>query len=98
MAYGLLNLILVIKMTEKSNLKLKSNLMVETVNGVEVKNAREQIHYFPGDFAAEIEPHRMKDTRMREIYFTHQQIIEYQQTIVCYTCKKPCAGTCSKSK
>jgi len=80
-----------------SNLQLKSNLMVEKVDGVEVTNAKKQIRYFPGDFAAEIEPSRMKDVRVREQYFTCQQIIEYQQTIVCYVCKKPCAGTCQHS-
>jgi hypothetical protein len=79
-----------------SNLKLKSNLMVESIDGIEVKNAKEQIHYFPGDFAALIEPNRMRDVRIREKYFTCQQIIEYQQTIVCYVCKKPCAGTCQR--
>lgn len=81
---------------KKSNLKLKSNLMVESIDGVEVENAKEQIRHFPGDFAALIEPNRMKDVRIREKYFTSQQIIEYQQTIVCYICKKPCAGTCQR--
>lgn len=80
----------------KSNLQLKSNLMVEKEDGVEKKNAKEQIHYFPGDFAALIEPSRMKDIRCQEMYFTRQQIQEYQQTIVCLSCKKPCAGTCQR--
>jgi hypothetical protein len=79
-----------------SNLQIKSNLMVEKVDGVMVKNIG-QIRCFPGDFAALIEPHLMKDVRIREKYFTLQQIIEHQQTIVCYVCKKPCAGTCQKS-
>lgn len=82
---------------QQSNLQLKSNLMVETVDGVEVKNAKEQIRYFPGDFAALIEPSRMEDIRCREKYFTPQQIDEYRQTIVCLTCKRPCAGTCRQS-
>jgi len=81
---------------KKSNLKLQSNLMVESIDGVEVKNYKYQIRYFPGDFAALIEPTRMKDVRIREMYFTSQQIIEYQQTIVCCICKKPCAGTCQR--
>jgi hypothetical protein len=81
----------------QSNLQLKSNLVVETVDGIEVINAKAQIRYFPGDFAAKIEPHRMKDVRIREQYFTQQQIIEHQQTIICYSCKKPCAGTCQKT-
>jgi hypothetical protein len=79
-----------------SNLQIKSNLMVEKVDGVEVKKVK-QIRCFPGDFAALIEPHLMKDVRSREKYFTPQQIIEHQQTIVCYVCKKPCAGTCQQS-
>lgn len=81
---------------KKSNLQLKSNLMVESMDGVKEKNLKKQIHCFPGDFAAEIEPKLMKDVRIREKCFTEQQIIEYQQTIVCYTCKKPCAGTCQR--
>jgi len=81
---------------EKSNLKVKSNLMVESIDGVEVKNPKEQIRYFPGDFAAEIEPNYMKDVRIKDKYFTKQQIIEYEQTIVCYICKRPCAGTCQR--
>lgn len=83
-------------MTE-SNLQIKSNLMIEEVDGVEVKNSRHQIRYFPGDFAALIAPSKMKDNRGREQYFTRQQIDEYQQTIVCLTCKRPCAGTCKRS-
>lgn len=81
---------------KESNLQIKSNLMVEIVDGREIKNAKEQIKYFLGDFAALIEPHRMKDVRIREKYFTQQQIIEYQQTVVCFVCKKPCAGTCQQ--
>lgn len=82
---------------KQSNLQLKSNLMVEKVDGIEVTSAKEQIRYFPGDFAALIEPNRMKDIRIREQYFNCQQIKEYQQTIVCYVCKKPCAETCQQS-
>jgi hypothetical protein len=83
-------------MTE-SNLQIKSNLMVEKTDGFEVTNSKYQRRYFPGDFAALIEPSRMKDNRGRERYFTRQQIDEYQQTIVCLTCKRPCAGTCKRS-
>lgn len=83
-------------MTE-SNLQIKSNLMIEKVDGIEVKNSKYQRRYFPGDFAALIEPSRMKDNRVREQYFTPQQIYEYQQTIICLTCGRPCAGTCKTS-
>jgi hypothetical protein len=81
---------------KKSNLQIKSNLMIEKIDGREIKKSKEQIQFFPGDFAALIEPYRMKDVRIREQYFTQQQIIEYQQIIVCFICKKPCAGTCQQ--
>lgn len=84
-----------VKFMQQSNLKLKSNLMVETVNGNQEKT-KKQIQCFPGDFAALIEPSLMKDTRCQGKYFTREQILEYQQTIVCLTCKKPCAGTCQQ--
>lgn len=83
-------------MTE-SNLQIKSNLMVEKIDGSEVKNSKYQTHYFPGDFAALIQPSKMRDNRGRQMHFTRQQIDEYQQTIVCLTCKRPCAGTCRRS-
>ena len=83
-------------MTE-SNLEIKSNLVVEKIDGVEVTNSTHQRRYFTGDFAALVEPSKMKDHRVQEQYFTRQQIYEYQQTIVCLTCKRPCAGTCKRS-
>lgn len=85
------------KVMTESNLEIKSNLMIEKIDGFEVTSLKYQRRYFPGDFAALIEPSKMKDHRVQERYFTRQQIDEYQQTIVCLTCKRPCAGTCKRS-
>jgi hypothetical protein len=74
-------------MTDSSNLQLKSNLMIDD-------GTKNQTHYFPGDFAAHIQPHRMRDKRIRKQYFKPHQIHEYEQTLVCLICKRPCAGTC----
>jgi hypothetical protein len=82
-------------MKPKSNLQLKSNLVVESVDGTEVTNAKLQIRYFPGDFAGLID-YRMRDTRLKEKVFTPQQIREHRQIIICLDCKKPCAGTCKR--
>lgn len=78
----------------KSNLQIKSNLMVEKEDGVEVKGKKHQMRYLPGDLAALIEPSKMRDNRVRAMYFDSQQIHEYEQTVFCLTCRRPCAGTC----
>lgn len=78
----------------KSNLQIKSNLMVEKVNGVELEGIKFQSRYFPGDFAALIEPSLIKNYQIRARYFDSQQINEYLQTIMCLDCNRPCAGTC----
>ena len=74
-------------MTNSSNLQLKSNLMIDD-------GRKSQTRCFPGDFAALVEPHRMRDKRIRGQYFESQQIHEFQQTLICLLCKRPCAGTC----
>lgn len=74
----------------KSNLQIKSNLMVE---------GRKQLNQcVPGDLAAKLYNLHMTDPRCRpNSNFTQQQIDEYLQTIPCSLCKRPCAGTCKAS-
>lgn len=75
---------------KKSNIALKSNIMLE---------GREKLERAcPGDFAALIFPSRMRDSRVRKIYFSERQIWEYLQTVSCLTCGRPCAGTCASDK
>jgi hypothetical protein len=78
-----------------SNLEIKVNLMIDDK---ESKEYKKQIWCFPGDFAAELEPGKMRDARVRRQYFEDGQINEYLQTIVCLRCKRPCAGTCETTK
>jgi hypothetical protein len=81
------------------NLSIRINLMID---GNSLKDDHEenrgkykkQMWCFPGDFAAELEPSKMRDKNTQRRYFEDWQINEYRQTLVCYRCKRPCAGTC----
>lgn len=68
-----------------SNLQIKSNLMID--------DGRKQSSYFPGDFAYQLDPSKF-DSRVQTNYWSEKQIHEYRQTVICYLCKRPCAGTC----
>ena len=69
----------------QSNLQIKSNLMID--------DGRKQAPYFPGDFAYQLNP-RSFDRRVQRMSWTDKQIHEYQQTLICSRCKRPCAGIC----
>ncbi len=69
----------------RSNLQIKSNLMID--------DGRKKSQYFPGDFAFELNPSSF-DSRDQRQYWSEKQIHEYQQTLKCHICKRPCAGTC----
>ena len=71
----------------KANLDIRSNLMLDD------KKHEAKHRYLPGDFVAQVYPNKV-DRRVIEKELTRKQIIEYEQYLVCLTCKKPCAGTC----
>jgi len=68
-----------------SNVEVRSNIILESMS---LKSS------MPGDFAARVYPHLMKDVRVRRLHFSDSQINEYRQTIVCCYCNTACAGTC----
>jgi len=69
----------------QSNLQIKANLMID--------DGRNQEPHFPGDFAYQLNPSSF-DSRVQRTHWTDRQIHEYQQTLICLRCKRPCAGTC----
>lgn len=70
---------------QRSNIALKSNVMVEGH-----KTLRESC---PGDLAYLLY-RSLFDVRVRDKHLSKQQIQEYQQTLICLLCRRPCAGTC----
>jgi len=58
-----------------------------------IDDGRKQSPYFPGDFAYQLNPSSF-DSRVQRRDWTDSQIHEYQQTIRCLRCNRPCAGTC----
>lgn len=71
----------------ESNLHIRSNLMVCD------EEHQPEYKYMPGDYIGQIYP-KFMDGRVIERYLTRQQIIEYEQYLVCLICGIPCAGTC----
>lgn len=70
---------------QRSNIALKSNVMVEGLKPF--------IQSCPGDLAYLLHP-SLFDLRTQHQHFSEKQIQEYQQTLVCFLCHRPCAGTC----
>jgi len=75
-------------MTENSNINVSSNLMIDDGSDKPKNN------YYPGDFLALLYP-SLVDARGIDQELTTRQIEEYKRYLVCITCNKPCAGTCS---
>jgi len=74
-----------------SNLDVQSNLMIDD------EGHSPQFRYLPGDFVGQVYPEKV-DRRNIERELTRRQIIEYEQYLICYICKKPCAGSCQTYK
>ena len=75
-----------------SNIQVRSNLMVLEVDGKLIDKKR----FFPGDYYALLYPN-LTDSRVIEMYFSKEQLIDYTKAMVCYRCKKSCAGTCVRN-
>jgi hypothetical protein len=73
-------------MSEKSNIELKSNIMLE--------GRKTLMQSCPGDFAGILFADKMREKRGRAQHFSSQQIHEYQQTLRCGLCGRSCAGSC----
>ncbi len=71
----------------KSNLSVRSNLMLDDEQHLF------KYTYLPGDFVTEVYP-EFRDSRVKELRLTKQQLIENRQYLVCMRCRRPCAGTC----
>ena len=80
-------------MEEKSNLHISSNLMLyDESYPPEEGNYK----YFPGDLIANVMPW-LTDKRGIDSELTPKQIEEYNRYLICITCNKTCAGTCSSN-
>jgi hypothetical protein len=78
-------------MEGKSNLNISSNLMLyDESYPPEDGNYK----HFPGDLIAIVMPW-LTDKRAIDSELTSRQIEEYDRYLVCITCNKTCAGTCS---
>jgi hypothetical protein len=74
----------------KSNLQIKSNLMIDD-------GKKKLIHYVPGYLLRNLHP-SYKDSRViNTLGLSSQQLYEYEMTIMCLVCRRPCAGTCQKN-
>lgn len=72
-------------MGNKSNLQIESNLMIDDGN-------KKIIQYVPGYLIPELNG---RDSRIiNKLYLTKKQRYEYEMTIYCCDCGRPCAGTC----
>lgn len=76
----------------KSNLQIKSNLMID--------DGQKRTKYFLGYLFRDL---GYKDSRSFEqlrlnVGLTQQQLYEYEMTIHCITCGRPCAGTYQRPK
>jgi hypothetical protein len=75
----------------QTNLRLRSNLFA--VDRA-VKENKSLYKYFPGDYLKLMYP-QYADPRSQSMYMDERQINEMEQYLVCYKCKRVCAGTCS---
>ena len=69
----------------KSNLMIRSNVMVE--------GQANKYKFVPGDLIIQLFP-EWSDNRVIAKHLSPQQIEEYQESLICLLCKKPCIGTC----
>lgn len=73
----------------QSNLKIKSNLMIDDGH-------KKILDYIPGYLLRDLNQ-QYRDVRIMDKLkpkLTKQQRYEYDTTIICLRCGRPCAGTC----
>lgn len=58
-------------------------------------NASNEYKYLPGDFVKEVYP-EYATPEVMHTYLSELQIVELKQYLVCYRCKKACAGGCEQ--
>jgi len=73
-----------------SNLTIFSNLMPD-----DDPRYKPEYRYIPGDYVGKIYPTAV-DNRSIQQYLSQQQIVEFDQYLVCTKCGNTCAGTCQK--
>ena len=76
----------------RSNLALSTNVMLVP------DSALDELRHLPGDFAhLEYSRDLLSRPALIEKHLSWEQQIECLQYLPCALCKKPCAGTCSRS-
>ncbi len=73
------------------NVAVTPNVMIEQ------RSLDAMIRYLPGDFAVAVYRSSWNSPEMARELLTREQMIEYEQYLICIRCSRPCAGTCGQS-